>query len=397
MVNRLAGRARLSVGLIAIASLAMVGVTSASAKTLYVKPGGHNTAACAILKPCKTISFAVARAQKGDTVRVAKGTYKGSVTITKDVKLVGVNRPVIDASHLINGVLISGSKAAGARVDGFVVENALQEGILATRTSSVTIAANLVRFNDKGAPASHPKRECAPAGAIPGDCGEGLHLMTVTDARVTGNTVADNLGGILITDEFGPTDGNLVSHNRVLNNVGDCGITLAGHNPGAFSAGKPEPGTAGVYENKIIDNVADGNGTKGLGGGILLAAGEPGAGVYGNLIQGNVANGNGLGGLTLHSHAPGQDLNDNQIIDNSFSHDGLHGGYPNGGPGDVQAGVTHTAGIIIFSAVTKLAGTVVRGNRLSDEYYGIWTEDLPTMSTAANTFAKNVTTKLFQQ
>ena len=48
-----------------------------------------------------------------------------------------------------------------------------------------------------------------------------------------------------------------------------------------------------MYGNKILDNVVDGDGTKGQGAGILMGGGAPGAGVYDNLIEGNTANGNG--------------------------------------------------------------------------------------------------------
>ena len=68
-----------------------------------------------------------------------------------------------------------------------------------------------------------------------------------------------------------------------------------------------------------------------------------------------MANDNGLGGLTIHAHLAGQDFNGNQIINNSFSHDGLHG-YPSGAPGDSDAGIHHTVGIIIYSLVTQSLG-----------------------------------------
>jgi hypothetical protein len=220
--------------------------------------------------------------------------------------------------------------------------------------------------------------------------------MTVNHSRVDHNTVTGNTGGILLTDEFGPTFSNTINNNRVNNNVDDCGITVAGHNTNAVSpAGVVQPGRAGIYNNRILNNVANANGTKGQGGGILLAAGPPGAGVYSNTVSGNTANDNGLGGLTLHSHAPGQDLNGNRIINNRFSHDGING-YPNGAPGDSDAGITQTVGIDIFSAVTPLVGTVVSGNTLSNEYYGIWTQNVPPLSSTANTFA-NVTVPLFQK
>jgi nitrous oxidase accessory protein NosD len=386
---------RVPVALAAVLALGAFAAGSAAAKTLYVSPKGHNSGACTKTKPCKTISFATAKAGKGNTVTVAKGTYKEDVAVAKDIKLIGVGKPVINATGS-NGILITGAGSRGAVVEGFVVQHALDEGILALQTSNVTIADNVVHGNNLGAQAKPLTGECAPQGVIPGDCGEGLHLMSVEHSKVISNTVTGNLGGILITDEMGPTDHNTITLNEVTNNLYDCGITLAGHNPHAVNAGVPAPRSGGVYDNQILDNVVNGNGVKGQGGGILLAAGAPGSGVYSNTVALNTANDNGLGGLTLHSHAPGQDLNGNKIINNSFSHDAVHG-YPSGAPGDSDASITHTAGIVLFSAVAPLKGTVVTGNKLSNEYYGIWTQNVSKIKQSSNKFAKSVTVDLFQK
>jgi hypothetical protein len=386
------------VGVSAVAVLvSAAGAGAAAAKTFYVSPKGHDRGACSSKQPCKTISFAVAKTQRGDTVKVAKGTYREDVTIARGIKLVGVRGPIINAVGS-NGILITGAGSRGTVVEGFIVTRALDEGILALRTANVTIEHNVVRQNDQGIKAATPTGECAAAGQVPGDCGEGLHLMTVGHSTVTGNTVVDNLGGILLTDEFGPTAHNEISLNAVLRNVADCGITLAGHNTHAASVplGAPNPGAGGVYDNKILANVANGNGVKGEGGGILFAAGAPGSAVYSNLVQANTANGNGLGGLTLHSHAPGQDLNGNRIINNSFSNDAIAGNGP-GKPGDSDAHLDKTTGIILFSALTKLKGTVVQGNRLSDEYYGIWTQNVPPIKKSLNKFARTVKVPIHQQ
>ncbi|MGH3415860.1 MAG: right-handed parallel beta-helix repeat-containing protein [Actinocrinis sp.] len=367
----------------------------AATKTKYVSARGHDRGACTQAKPCATIAFAIARTPAGGRVVVSHGHYKGSVKIAKDISLIGTASPVINARGLANGILVTGPKSAGASVKGFVVKNAKDEGILAMQTAHVSIIDNLVSDNDRGVSAAHPSGECAAQGAVPGDCGEGLHLMTVSHAKVIDNTVQDNLGGILLTDEFGPTAHNLIKGNSALDNVGDCGITLAGHSTAAYVSGKLAPTKAGVFDNQIIDNTADGNGTKGLGGGILTAAGAPGSAVYGNLIKGNTANGNGLGGFTLHSHAPGQYLNGNRVIDNTFLHDGIAGN-PGGKPGDEDAAITHSVGIIVFSAVTPLRGTVVRGNHLGREYYGIWTQNVPAIPKGANKFAHSVKVDLAQ-
>jgi parallel beta-helix repeat protein len=382
--------------LLATAALVALGASPAAAKTLYVSAKGIDAPGCTKAMPCQTIGFGVAQAASGDTVSVAPGAYRESVTVAKDVTVIGVGDPVLDAGGHTNGILITGPGAGGATVRGFIVEHAVQEGILALRTSRVTIAGNQVLSNDRGSFAADPTGACVGSGNVPGDCGEGIHLESVNHATVSGNRVEHDTGGILLSDEVGPTDANLVSHNTVIDNPWACGITLVGHSANAYTAAGPTPSTGGVYGNRVIDNTVNGNGTKSLGGGILLASGVPGAGVYSNLIEGNVANDNGLGGLTIHAHVAGQDFNGNRIIANTFSHDGLHG-YPNGAPGDSDVAVHHTVGILIYSLATRLAGTVVRGNHLSDEFYGIWTDNAPAIKKPANIFAKGVRVALSQR
>jgi parallel beta-helix repeat protein len=379
---------------------------SAHARTLFVSAkNGKRFAPCTKKAPCKTIARAVAKAPKHARIFVARGTYREDVKITKDISLVGTGKPVIDAMSLANGVSLVGTQAEGASVQGFVVRNATYEGVLAANTTRVTISDNTVIYNDRGVSAKPQTGECAPAGVIPGDCGEGLHLMSVTHSRVHGNIVRNNAGGILLTDETGPTAHNTINDNKSLDNVLDCGITLAGHNPKAVilstTPGPPTmaglaPKVGGVYDNVISDNTSNGNGTEGQGGGIILAGGPPGTGVYDNTVSDNTADGNGLAGVTLHSHAPGQDLSGNVIRHNILSNDGLHG-YPNAAPGDGDAGITHTVGIALWSAVTPLSGTVIAGNQISSDYYGIWTQNVPKIATSANTFASTVTVRLFQK
>jgi parallel beta-helix repeat protein len=356
----------------------------------------HPSAACTKRKPCKTISAALAKAHGGATITVGPGTYPEQVTVTKKVTIIGVGKPTINAGGLSNGFLLNGAGASGATVQGFTVKGANFVGILAMNTSRVTIRANTVSGNDLGVGATPPVGECAAQGPIPGDCGEGIHLWSTSNSHVVGNLVSGNQGGILLTDETGPTAHNTISANRVLNNLVDCGITLAGHNPGAVTAAGPQPASGGVFSNEINGNTAVGNGTKGQGGGILLASGPPGGAVYNNTVENNTANGNGLAGITLHSHAPGQDLNGNKIMGNSLSNNGVNG-YPDGSPGDSDAGIKGTVDITVFSAVSPLTGTVVSANKLANATYGIWTQNVPTIPLAANTFASTVKTPLFQK
>ena len=59
--------------------------------------------------------------------------------------------------------------------------------------------------------------------------------MATYHVSVVDNEVAYNSGGILITDETGPNQGNLISGNNVHDNPYDCGITLASHGPATRS------------------------------------------------------------------------------------------------------------------------------------------------------------------
>src|SRR6266511_5019727 len=104
---------------LAVACAALVGLTGSAAAatpnaTRYVSTSGTDTGDC-ITSPCRTIGYAVAQATAGDTVSVASGTYDESVTVTKQLSLVG-SGATIDAAGFFNGIVISGAGAAGTVV-----------------------------------------------------------------------------------------------------------------------------------------------------------------------------------------------------------------------------------------------------------------------------------------
>jgi parallel beta-helix repeat protein len=386
----------LTSGLAIVGILAATGSTAAAAgaKTLYVsRPHGSNANPCTQAAPCQTIGFAVSKAHAGDTVMVEKGTYQQFVLVKKRLRIIGVGGPVDDLKGRNNGFNIVGAKAAGTVISGFTIENATFEGIIAAKTSHLMISNNVVKHNDLGVHAKSPTGECAANGPVPGDCGEGIHLDGgVTQSTITQNTVTGNLGGILLSDEMGPTAHNTISKNNVHGNVMDCGITIVGHNPKATSGGKPQPKAAGVYGNLITGNTVNGNGTKGEGGGILLAVGAPGGAVYNNVIKGNSATGNGLAGITIHNHffgpnAPAADTNGNKIIGNTLTNNGVADkSEAEFGGADFATG--NTVGILIGSGAVKLTGIVITGNTISKSHFGIYTKNAPTVSAKANKFSK---------
>jgi nitrous oxidase accessory protein NosD len=353
----LAAVALSTVGLagVSVAAASAHGTRAPKPPTLFVNGSilsgyGHSRCSSAAYT---TISAAVAAAAPGSRIIVCPGTYHEDVTVTTPVTIEGIHATV-DATGLDNGFTLP-APAAGTRVEGFTVENALGEGILAVSTTNVSIVDNTVENNDKGErQPGYLECEVTPENEFP-DCGEGVHLMGTTNSRLIGNTIRANSGGVLMSDETGPTDGNVVAHNHVVDNVDDCGITLAGHNPGAAPGGVPNPAAAGVYNNLIADNVSTGNGVKGEGGGVLLAAGIPigGGAVYDNTVTGNFLEGNALAGVTVHNHFPNQDLNGNRIVNNRIGTNNV-----NGDPDFFPVVDPSTTGIFVGTAGSPLTITI---------------------------------------
>jgi parallel beta-helix repeat protein len=334
----------------------VLGVSSmCAATTRCVNQGG--TSGC-----YSTISAAVAAASAHDTVKVAPGTYAEDVVIGKPLSLIGDNRDntIIDASGLANGVYVDGLDNRGLRevvVTGFTIKNANYEGVLVTNAADVTIWGNTVTGNDKGL---NPAELACPG--IPTfetaegfDCGEGIHLSGVEYSTVANNYVFENSGGILLSDDTGATHHILVSGNIVRENPFDCGITLASHPP-AIVTGAMAP--LGVFDNTIAENESSRNGLAvGEGAGVGIFDSVPGAKNYGNVVIHNKLTNNGLPGVALHSHTPGQNLNNNSIIANEIS-----GNHADTG----DAATPGPTGINVFG-VSPIMGTTISQNIIRDE------------------------------
>ena len=381
-------------------AVVLVGAAAATAAshhpaTLYVSPSGHHGArdvSCATAA-YPAIHGALSAAAPGSTVIVCPGTYHEDVALAKRVKLQG-RQAVIDALGLTNGIHVT---ASSAQVAGFTVMNAQGEGILVgsvvppvasakkvLAVKNVTVANNVVENNDLGALLAHPTYpQCQAQGQIPGDCGEGIHLDGAIGTRVVGNTVSGNSGGILITDEAGPSALNVIDRNTVVANLYDCGVTLAAHNPNVVSAGKTHQAIGGVYRNTVSNNYAIGNGTKGEGAGVLIATAAPGTAAFDNTVSGNVLASNELSGVTIHAHSPGVNISGNRILGNDiFTNNTGAGDFPNG-PGH---GDTATTGVLVYSAVLPVSVTIAH-NQIVANAVGVWrTTNVSTPGIASNSF-----------
>jgi hypothetical protein len=339
----------------------------------------------------KTIRSGLKAAPPWSAVVVCPGSYHEQVVIKKPVSLIGlhatinqkgvkptfvVNPPGVGKLTIFAGVVIVSSHV---RVTGFTLKNALGEGILAAGVqgtiSDITIRHNAVVHNDLGGgvPPASAYFECQAQGPVPGDCGEGVHFLAVANSEVNGNFIAHNSGGVLLTDETGPTHNNVIENNIVTRNASDCGITVPGHNPAALNAkGQRQPAVAGVYDNAIVHNVVTNNGLEGEGAGVLFANASAGTASYNNLVEGNFIAGNGLSGVTMHAHtlAPGQfeDLSGNKIIGNKIGRNNIDGDTLDSpaSPTDLK-----TTGVLVFSGGAPVS-VVIAHNHIFDNHFGIW-------------------------
>ena len=230
-------------------------------------------------------------------------------------------------------------------MSGFTVKGATGEGILAVGKpdpslvpvgspagsitgvpiSDVTISHNVVENNDQGTPTSS-YMECQASGNVPGDCGEGIHLMSVTDSTVSHNYVTKNSGGILLTDEFGPTrrerdraqprdEQRLGLRHHAALPQWPCRQPDHAHAQSLARRGLQQHHPPQRRDEQRPDRLRRRS---------PPACALPRLGLYDNVIEGNLIEGNGLAGVTLHSHAPGAFIGGTQIRHNLIGLNNLH-------------------------------------------------------------------------
>lgn len=381
---------------------AAIDAVSAPHSTILVRPGTY-TAAC-LTPACSVAAIRAAApngaALEGLTLRCGEGEG-------------GSHAARLDGTGLDHAVYVSGVN--GVTIEGCVAANADREGILVEDAANATIRRNEVVDNDQamaktvghgappcptflapGTPGTGAIQCCPDAfsggpGNFPfdnDDCGEGLHLRSVTASVVEGNLVHANIGGILLTDETGPVKDNLVVGNISRDNVkfgGDCGVTLPSHiacAPGSndeTGCTLAPPGEGGVFQaygvthNAVVRNVLEHNGAAGTG--MFANPGiPPGAATNasGNLIKENVVTRNGEEGIGIHVHAANGKANNNVIVENVVS--------GNGGDAEAEGAPAPRTGVEVFAnpalpgfaPAAPIVGTVVSENRIFDEDVDVW-------------------------
>ena len=124
-----------------------------------------------------------------------------------------------------------------------------------------------------------------------------------------------------------------------------------------------------VFQNTIAENESSNNGlaVEGAGAGVGIFDSITGAQAYGNVVINNRLKNNGLPGVAMHSHAPGQNLNDNLIVGNYISGNGKD---------TEDAATPGPTGINVFG-LSSVTGTVISENVIDNE-----AEDIVTNTSA---------------
>jgi parallel beta-helix repeat protein len=376
-----------SIGLGAIGVAVLSQPAGAVGATLTIATTGTDSGDCTTTS-CATLGYALSQAGPGDTITIAPGSYAASAdpTGTSNTVPAALTGLTIESTSGTPGnTIITGAASNGLTVNandvtvsGLTFNESGAAGILvtppgATQPAAVTgetIENDVINNSDQCV--NTPSTAVCTAAVGAGDYGESIWLRSVTDSTVKTTTVENGLGGgILASDEVGPTDGNTIENNMIVDNGVDtasCGLTLAAHNMAAIfmsgpNAGQPNPTGGGVFNNTILDNTSNGNGATGIG--VFNAA-------YNNVIQGNTFDNNGEPGVKLNPTFPGGDVNGNSIINNTVGVNSLLDGPGGGIPGSHNSGSTQTTGIMVDAPAGPVTGTIITGNTVSGNYFGIY-------------------------
>lgn len=277
----------------------------------------------------------------------------------------------VDATGCDVGIYV-GPGATGVQIRHVKVTGANDAGILVQKTSRVMITGSTVTGNGFHSPGQNMLPQAF-----------GISLFGVSDSVVSGNTVYSNArGGIgvmdygpfdpgqLVTHEPGPatplvpSDHDVVSDNRLWANYNACAIVLAPFNQGGH----------------VADDIVTGNTITGVGanqngadvGAIVVQSNGPASTVRNITIGRNRVSGSTESGVIVHAAAPNSRTSDIWIAGNVLSGDNWAKG-----AGSHPSQPDQLTGIVVDSLLegpdgARAVNTVVTGNQITDEFYGVW-------------------------
>lgn len=239
--------------------------------TYYVAPAGSNSNTClAATTPCATIGGALVKAHAGDTISIAAGTYPETLTIAKDVSLIGAGptQTIIDASYNGTAVAIPSGKVS---ISGITI----RDGTGSTACYSTTCAGGILNAGTLALSNSVLTNNSA-------DYGGGIYnLGLLTASRVTFSGNSATFGGGAIDNAY---NGGIFMSSS----------TLSGNTAG-FGGAILENGALTLTGSRLTTNRA----TAGDGGGISIATSyNTTVSLSADVITSNTAPGGNGGGVS---------------------------------------------------------------------------------------------------
>jgi hypothetical protein len=303
----------------------------------------------------------------------------------------------IDAAGCDIGIYV-GPGATHVTITGATVENANFQGIFAERTSHLQIQGS--RVHDNGFHSTDPAAPPLPGSGVRSYVGQAfaISLFGVSHSVVADNDVFNNgRGGIGLMDNGANDPGwmtqnqnlhaplvastyDVISGNRTTANYGGCGIVAATQNFGGHLAHLQ------IRDNTITGTVGAFTPSGPDIGGIVVAADLPNSSVNNVNVTGNSVSQSFEGGIIVNAEAFNSATYGVRATSNSVS-------WNNWGTLEAPqlAGVlvyaNPTAGIPPGATAPRNVGTLVAGNTISQEFYGIWSVGDFAPKTAGNTIS----------
>lgn len=277
----------------------------------------------------------------------------------------------LDATGCDIGVYV-GPGVTHVVVDHMVIKNAGDHGVLVEDTHDVVVYGSLVT----GSKGLHSDTQ---GGKLSED--KAIALLGTHDVVVAHNHVLHNADGGIAVNDDGPVPSsalnaarttvpathNIIVANTVFDSGAGCGIVLSAYNP-----------KTPVADNRVVGNRVVGNSA-----GIVVAADGPNSVVEDNAVVGNISANNILPGVVVHSNTPGDVVDGTVVVRNLLSGNGKGAAAK---PNPETGKVFPAAGVWLSGEVEKVTGSVVAGNHVANELWGVWQNNAPDTTYAGNRY-----------